>query len=408
MLSLADAGGRILFSYKDLAELAGYTSRIYALLSTLHRVHSNAYFPPKGQNIPVEWSLADIRGTVQEGYDGIRLEGVPVVAPAGQIHGTGEQLIDEIDMIVHEGEHTIISGPNGVGKTGVARIVAGLWPVFRGLVSKPKRGDIFYIPQRPYLSMGTLRDQIIYPDSHADMVGKDISDRDLENILELVKLEYIPSREGGWETRKEWKDVFSGGEKQRVGMARMFYHKPRYAILDEATSAVSQDVEALMYEEAKAAGISIFLADISNRFSSCYHFPPAHITEVSSTSTTARYWRGWIRMGTATLELSSRTYDDRERNSGAGAAYGTGGQMEIEAGRNRGGVDKDNLIPQRGRIIDYNKEAEIKLILQNTFLATNRYKNKTSNRVIGCILRRSLVCIPSVRSLACPSELNCQ
>jgi len=256
MLSLADAGGRLLFSYKDLAELAGYTSRVYALLSTLHRVNANAYFPPKGHNIPVEFSLADVRGTVQEGYDGIRLEGVPIIAPAGQIHTTGEQLIDEIDMIVHEGEHTIISGPNGVGKTGVARVVAGLWPVYRGLVSKPKRDDIFYIPQRPYLSMGTLRDQIIYPDSHADMVGKDITDEDLEVILQMVKLEYIPAREGGWETRKEWKDVFSGGEKQRVGMARMFYHRPRYAILDEATSAVSQDVEALMYEKAKAAGIS--------------------------------------------------------------------------------------------------------------------------------------------------------
>lgn len=258
MLSLADAGGRLLFSYKDLAELAGYTSRVYALLSTLHRVHANAYFPPKGQNIPVEWSLADIRGTVQEGFDGIRLEDVPLVAPTGQSHATGEQLIDNINMIVHEGEHTIISGPNGVGKSGVARVVAGLWPVFRGLVSKPKPDDIFYIPQRPYLSMGTLRDQIIYPDSHADMVGKDISDQDLEDILNIVKLEYIPFREGGWETRKEWKDVFSGGEKQRIGMARMFYHRPRYAILDEATSAVSQDVEAVMYEQAKIAGISMF------------------------------------------------------------------------------------------------------------------------------------------------------
>ena len=290
MLSLADAGGRLLFSYKDLAELAGYTSRIYALLSTLHRVHAHSYYPPKGQNIPIEFSLADIRGTVQEGYPGIRLEGVPIVAPAGQIHATGEQLIDEIDMIVHAGEHTIISGPNGVGKTGVARVIAGLWPVFRGLVSKPKRADIFYIPQRPYLPMGTLRDQIIYPDSHADMVGKDISDQDLEAILKIVRLEYIPSREGDWETKKEWKDVFSGGEKQRIGMARLFYHKPRYAILDEATSAVSQDVEALMYERAKAAGISM------SHFLNCNNIQA--LLTISHRPTLLKYHQYQLRLGT--------------------------------------------------------------------------------------------------------------
>jgi ATP-binding cassette, subfamily D (ALD), peroxisomal long-chain fatty acid import protein len=105
MLSLADAGGRLLFSYKDLAELAGYTSRIYALLSTLHRVHAGDYHKPKGKEFPAEWSLADIQGTVQEGYDGIRLEKVPIVAPAGQIHATGEVLIDEIDMIVRGRTH---------------------------------------------------------------------------------------------------------------------------------------------------------------------------------------------------------------------------------------------------------------------------------------------------------------
>jgi ATP-binding cassette subfamily D (ALD) long-chain fatty acid import protein len=335
MLSLADAGGRLLFSYKDLAELAGYTSRIYALLSTLHRVHADAYYPPKGQNVPVEWSLADIRGTVQEGYEGIRLEQVPIVAPAGTLHGTGDQLIDDIDMIVHEGEHTIISGPNGVGKTGVARVVAGLWPVFRGLVSKPKRSDIFYIPQRPYLSMGTLRDQIIYPDSHADMVGKDITDEDLVEILETVKLEYIPAREGGWETRKEWKDVFSGGEKQRIGMARMFYHRPRYAILDEATSAVSQDVEAVMYEKAKAAEISISRLSVPiSDSSACYYLPQTDALEISSISTSTWHWQRWIWLGNASTELSSRADDDREGNFGIGRNDGTSRRMEGPSGRN--------------------------------------------------------------------------
>lgn len=68
MLSLADAGGRLMYSYKDLAELAGYTSRVYTLLSTLHRVHSGAYMSTKNA-APVEFSLSDVRGTIQEGYE---------------------------------------------------------------------------------------------------------------------------------------------------------------------------------------------------------------------------------------------------------------------------------------------------------------------------------------------------
>ena len=81
-------------------------------------------------------------------------------------------------------------------------------------------------------------------------------DHELQAVLEEAKLGYIPEREGGWDTKKVWKDVFSGGEKQRIGIARLLYHEPKYAFLDEATSAVSSDVEGLLYERAKAKGIS--------------------------------------------------------------------------------------------------------------------------------------------------------
>lgn len=146
-----------------------------------------------------------------------------------------------------------------MGKSAIARIIAGLWPAYRGLVSRPKangEGGIMFLPQRPYLSIGTLRDQVIYPDGEADMRDKRKTEYDLKVALEEARLGYLPEREGGWDTRKEWKDVLSGGEKQRLAIARLLYHEPEYAFIDEGTSAVSSDVEGLLYETCKEKGIS--------------------------------------------------------------------------------------------------------------------------------------------------------
>ncbi|RAH79571.1 hypothetical protein BO86DRAFT_390958 [Aspergillus japonicus CBS 114.51] len=258
MLSLADAGGRMMYSIKDISELAGYTSRVYSLISTLHRVHANAYYPPRDSNTEL-YSLADVQGTVHNGFDGVRLEQVPIVAPSLYPRG-GDELLESLSFVVHSGDHLLISGPNGVGKSAIARVAAGVWPVYRGLVSRPRGfglDGIMFLPQRPYLSVGTLRDQVIYPHSEIDMHEAGVSDAMLQKILDDAHLGYLPSREGGWDSRKEWKDVLSGGEKQRMAMARIYYHEPRYAFLDEGTSAVSSDVEGLLYDRAKERGITV-------------------------------------------------------------------------------------------------------------------------------------------------------
>lgn len=266
MLSLADAGGRMMYSVKDLSELAGYTSRVYTLISNLHRVQASAYYPLRGV-APELYSLSDIAGTLHRGYDGIRFENVPVVAPS-VFPLSGDELIPSLTFNITPGQHVLISGPNGAGKSSVARILGGLWPVYRGLVSRPRSHGIdgvFFLPQRPYLPTGTLRDQVIYPHSEMDMRDSQRRDTDLLAILEEVRLGYLPDREGGWDARKEWKDVLSGGEKQRISFARILYHEPSYAVIDEGTSAVSSDVEGLLYENCKERGIT--LLTISTRVS---------------------------------------------------------------------------------------------------------------------------------------------
>eukprot|EP01092_Planopodium_desertum_P006979 TRINITY_DN28727_c0_g2_i1.p2 TRINITY_DN28727_c0_g2~~TRINITY_DN28727_c0_g2_i1.p2 ORF type:complete len:260 (-),score=24.86 TRINITY_DN28727_c0_g2_i1:10-789(-) len=138
-----------------------------------------------------------------------------------------------------------------------------LWPARstdgkRGKLTKPLKRDILFVPQKPYLVLGSLRDQIIYPHSVEEMKKLGVTDEDLDKLLKIVDpAGKIRENWPNWEFVTDWFHAFSGGQKQRIAMARLFYHRPKFAILDECTSAVSDEVEDKIYESCKALGITL-------------------------------------------------------------------------------------------------------------------------------------------------------
>lgn len=243
IISLFQSLGTLSISSRRLNRLSGYADRIHELMAISRELS------PK--DVPSLQKRGSKNYITQADY--IEFDGVKVVTPSGNV------LVEDLTLKVESGSNLLITGPNGSGKSSLFRVLGGLWPLVSGHIVKPGVGsdlnkEIFYVPQRPYTAVGTLRDQLIYPLT-ADQEVEPLTHDEMVDLLKNVDLEYLLNR---YPPEKEinWGEELSLGEQQRLGMARLFYHKPRFAILDECTSAVTTDMEERFCAKVRAMGTS--------------------------------------------------------------------------------------------------------------------------------------------------------
>lgn len=225
-------------------------SRFVAGIARLHTL-SKVVMPhvDDGPLVPPAAALPAVAPTEIRREPGPHLaaEGVTLYTPQ-----FGRMLVEDLQFSLRPGDGLLIAGASGCGKSSLLRAIAGLWRTGSGTVRSLPAEDVFFLPQKPYMQVGSLRSQILYPSHHIE-----IDDMALLKLLREVHLGDLAERVGGLHAVHDWEKLLSMGEQQRLAFARVLIHKPRIAILDEATSALDNANEASLYARLRATGATV-------------------------------------------------------------------------------------------------------------------------------------------------------
>jgi putative ATP-binding cassette transporter len=244
MTQTAGAFGRVegalsffISAYVSLADYLSILQRLATFDTTIGRARLLGSTPPRINFVPVP------------GRD-MRIEELTLSLPDGRV-------LVEADLAFRAGEAVLITGPSGSGKSTMLRAIAGIWPYGTGRIAVPDGASVMLLPQRPYIPVGSLRGAVAYP-----AMGTAYAEADIVEVLQAVGLGAFVAR---LDEEDSWAQRLSGGEQQRLAVARALLARPDWLFLDEATSALDEPSEAKLYELVAARLLGSTIVSIGHR-----------------------------------------------------------------------------------------------------------------------------------------------
>ncbi|KAM9798330.1 lysosomal cobalamin transporter ABCD4 [Neosynchiropus ocellatus] len=239
-----------------LSDVAGYTHRVGELREVMDDILRTQcdYDPASGESYDFDSDFNVHGGPLDTAFI---LDHLTFKSPYSD-----QLLVEDLSLKITENTHLLVVGNTGTGKTSLLRVLNRLWEAQSGFVQMTTcfgpRGTLF-LPQKPYLTDGTLREQVIYPLKDIYPESGSVDDDRIVKFLELAGVSSLLERTGGLDEKVDWNwyDALSPGEMQRLCFARLFYLQPKYAVLDEATSALSEEAEAQLYWTCKQLGMTL-------------------------------------------------------------------------------------------------------------------------------------------------------
>ena len=192
--------------------------------------------------------------------ESVKFENINILTPRGD-----GKILSNLTFEIEKGG-LLITGPSGSGKSSILRSLAGLWTAGSGLITRPDLSKAVFFPQRPYMILGSLRNQLLYSTHRSG-----VSDKKLKEVLIRVGLVDVLKRIPNFDTVMDWPSILSTGEQQRLAFARLLLAKPKLAILDEATTALDSASEEMMYrivQETAGLYISVGYRETLEKFHS--------------------------------------------------------------------------------------------------------------------------------------------